>query len=462
MAERRDTDHDLDGRSDIDEGQAAFRSQFGENPSHIWVVARGIGGGGSNVQNDGEAVVSGWLASTGNHREYILGNTAHETVLIGLGAAQGTDGWVRASGIITAEPSDGFVDLYVQDNEDDEGLVPSTGTTYLSPAIRVRTTMGEDRDNPEHGEDNYVYVEVRNAGTKAPDNYRVYLYWADPGTNLRFDLDNPSRDDWYEEGIGTDGVAQNWIDASPFAIDRPTEIGPFIWCPPEPDDALWGEGHYCLFARVVCAEDPIMHEGDRDYENNVAQRNVTVADATEGGECSFPIDLGGGSEIDVDINPGQLVRDGGQVKFRIRTRLLRDADVQGLEEVERTPGGQIVTLECTDPTGAAIRGIYLRTGETSRAELRARMPDAADDGTVYPIRVSQSIDGRRVGAVTVVARMVGTPAFIGNWNSGELHLPNCQWVGRMAIRHKVPFNSIEAAHRRRYDNCAFCLGGSTR
>ena len=69
--------------------------------------------------------------------------------------------------------------------------------------------MGEDRDNPEHGEDNYVYVEVRNAGTKTPDSYRVYLYWADPGTNLRFDLDNPSRDDWHEEGIGTDGVARN-------------------------------------------------------------------------------------------------------------------------------------------------------------------------------------------------------------------------------------------------------------
>jgi|LGVF01.1.fsa_nt_gb hypothetical protein len=456
-----DPHHLVDGRFDAAEGADVFNEQFGEYPSRVRTIIYPpfVGFPDVTIPQQAMRYVNGWLSSDGVHRDIILGNTEDdwEGVLIGLGARKSEDGDAWVSGMITPAPRDGFVDLYIKDNLEDDGLVPSTGVTYASRAIQLRDAMGEPFENPEHGQDNYVYVEVHNAGTKSPDSYRVFLYWADPGTNLAYP------DQWHDDGIGTDEGPQNWIDGGGlFREGECTEVGPFMWCPQDPEEAIWDEGHYCLFARVVCDEDPIMHEGEREYENNVAQRNVTVVDEVEGGECSFPIDIRGGSLIDVNIAPGLLIPDGGKVSFRIRSRLLDGVNLQGMDILETTPGGQITTLECSESTGAAIEEISMGAGETSRAELRAKLPDTAEGEPVYPITVSQTIDGRHVGAVTVVARIIGTPAYIGNRNSGELHYPDCYWVGRMASHNKVPFNNIEVAHRRRYDNCAFCLGGSKR
>jgi hypothetical protein len=285
---------------------------------------------------------------------------------------------------------------------------------------------------------------------------------------MRFNPRNPDEDGWKEQDIWTSAGDQNWIDAGSSELAAlgaspwETEVGPFHWCPPDPGTAQRGDGHFCLLARVVCHEDPIMHEGSRGYDNNIAQRNLIVVPGVVGGECSCPIELCGGSLVDVNIDSGQLIQDGGKVYFRIQTRLLQDAsNVQGLSVVETTPGGQITTLECSVPN-AAIQGIYMEAGQTSQAGLRARLPASAEDGAVYPVVVGQKVDGRHVGSVTLAVRIAGEPAFIGNWNSGELHLANCRWVGRMAPRHKVPFYDLEVAHRRRYDNCAFCLGGSKR
>ena len=454
MADQDEMNHNLDGRSDQAEGTDAYADRFGVRPMVLAVIHwhSPIEG---DVADDAERTVRGWLASDGGHRDIILSDTP----LAGFGVHESGSGKLYVSGMLSTAPG-GFVDLYVKDNEADEGLVPSTGLTYLSPAIRVKDAMDELRENIEYGEDNYVFVEVLNAGTRPPDAYDVYLYWADPGTNLIFDPANPTADAWNEEGICVEGVIdQNWIHV---AGPQLGEIGPFVWCPPDPGTALGREGHFCLFARVVSTEDPIMHEGDRDYENNVAQRNVTVYNATEEGECSCPIDLGGGSLIDVTIDSAHLIEEGGKVYFRIRSNLLADVSFEGFsEERETTPGGQITTLECTQPV-AEIRGIYLGTGQTSRCELRARLPSDVVDGTVYPVVVGQNVGDRHVGSVTMVARIVGTPAYIGNSNSGEIHYPDCQWVSRMSSRNKVPFNSIEVAHKRRYDNCAFCLGGSHR
>jgi hypothetical protein len=461
MADRDVMGHNIDGRSDLTEGADAYLARFGVRPQ-VWVLVHYHWPRAANPQGDAENTVRGWLASDAGHRDYILGNTGSDTPLIGLGARESASGKVYVSGMISTAPG-GFVDLYVKDNDSDQGLVPSTGVTYLSPAIRVRDAMNVLLENPEHGQDNYVFVEVRNAGTAAPSAFDVYLYWADPGTNLTFDLANPSHDQWREEGIHVDGVDQNYIHKAGAGVGAfPQEVGPFVWCPPDPETALGGEGHFCLFARVVCNQDPIMHEGDREYENNVAQRNVTVYPCSDAGECSCPIDLRGNSRSDVDIDAGSLLADGGKVYFRIRSHLLGGATLVGFAAAtEVTPGGQITTLECSQ-AAAALRDIHLAAGQTSRAELRARLPAITADGTVYPITVTQTIDGRRVGSVTMVARMVGTPAYIGNTNSGELHYPNCQWVGRMSSHHKVPFDSLEVAHRRHYDNCAYCLGGSER
>jgi hypothetical protein len=57
--------------------------------------------------------------------------------------------------------------------------------------------------------------------------------------------------------------------------------------------------------------------------------------------------------------------------------------------------------------------------------------------------------------------------YCGNTNEMEVHdLDNektqCQIDEIIHAGHAVPFNSLSDAHSRGYDNCAYCLGGSTR
>ena len=38
----------------------------------------------------------------------------------------------------------------------------------------------------------------------------------------------------------------------------------------------------------------------------------------------------------------------------------------------------------------------------------------------------------------------------------------CQINEIIAAKHERPYTSLDAAHRDSYDNCQYCLGGSTR
>ena len=57
--------------------------------------------------------------------------------------------------------------------------------------------------------------------------------------------------------------------------------------------------------------------------------------------------------------------------------------------------------------------------------------------------------------------------YLGNKNHKEVHdldneQPNCQIDEIIAAKDDVPFNTLSDAHNQGYDNCAHCLGGSTR
>jgi hypothetical protein len=57
--------------------------------------------------------------------------------------------------------------------------------------------------------------------------------------------------------------------------------------------------------------------------------------------------------------------------------------------------------------------------------------------------------------------------YLGNTNTLEVHdtsteSPNCQ-LDEISLSHRVWYASLQAAKADRdYDNCAWCLGGSTR
>ena len=57
--------------------------------------------------------------------------------------------------------------------------------------------------------------------------------------------------------------------------------------------------------------------------------------------------------------------------------------------------------------------------------------------------------------------------YCGNTSKTEVHdLDNeqvqCQIDEIISAGHAVPFNSLDDAHKAGYDNCHYCIGGSTR
>jgi hypothetical protein len=57
--------------------------------------------------------------------------------------------------------------------------------------------------------------------------------------------------------------------------------------------------------------------------------------------------------------------------------------------------------------------------------------------------------------------------YLGNVNTTEVHDLDkekslCQIDEIIRVGHDRPFQTLEAAHRLGYDNCHWCIGGSTR
>ena len=57
--------------------------------------------------------------------------------------------------------------------------------------------------------------------------------------------------------------------------------------------------------------------------------------------------------------------------------------------------------------------------------------------------------------------------YCGNTATKEVHdldkeKSNCQIDEIIRAGHDKPFNTLSSAHQAEYDNCAWCLGGSTR
>ena len=70
-----------------------------------------------------------------------------------------------------------------------------------------------------------------------------------------------------------------------------------------------------------------------------------------------------------------------------------------------------------------------------------------------------------------MSRRPGSPLYgakyCGNNSEMEVHdldseQVQCQIDEIIRAGHAVPFNSLDDAHKAGYDNCHYCLGGSTR
>jgi hypothetical protein len=177
------------------------------------------------------------------------------------------------------------VDVWLRDSLTDTGVEPYTGGFgWLSPDIEVRDAAGNPVANPTYDPvnlwNNLIDVTVRNRGSQIARNIEVYLYWADPATNI------PFPGEWKISGIytGQSFVQQgNKIVVPQLAAGASTTVR-FAWAPPAPASNIHGDDHFCLIARLEHEADP-SHLGAGgwpviDGSNNIGLRNVHVQPAT--------------------------------------------------------------------------------------------------------------------------------------------------------------------------------------
>lgn len=177
-------------------------------------------------------------------------------------------------------------DVYLRDNVGDTGAVPSSGGISASPDIIVRNNTvadpqaafgqgsGTENSNSlgyevEAGQDNYVYVRMKNRGGQDAANVTASVYWSEVSTLVTPDM-------WTL--LGTSPV----IDVP--QGDSLVVTNPITWNAGD----IPGTGHYCFVGILEHPNDPApptpslmdwnqFREFIMNY-NNVTWRNFNVVD----------------------------------------------------------------------------------------------------------------------------------------------------------------------------------------
>jgi serine protease len=304
-------------------------------------------------------------------------------------------------------------DVYLRDFLGDTGD-PHTGAISASPDIILRPTAvpnpqaafgegsGTENSNTlgyeaEAGQDNFIYVRVRNRGGSSAANVQAQIFWAPVATLLTPDL-------WTAVGA----TALPNVPAG----DILTVSSAITW----PAASIPGTGHYCFVGLVGNAQDPAPAPADfmnwdnfRQFirnQNNVTWRNFNVVNNVPPGQTEPPgyVPL----PFLVTGAPDRARRMGFEVIGRLPegARLLLELPTQLLEMFHRQPHarltngrGGMATLP-VNPHGRLWLGIApIPAKARMRARLLVQIPDRFRNHE-YEVHVRQLYGEEEVGRVT--------------------------------------------------------------
>ncbi len=353
-------------------------------------------------------------------------------------------------------------DIYARDSLSDVGTIPSIGDLWMSPDIITRTaqvtnpavtlgdmTNGNLSEDVEIGQDNYVYVRLQNRGAVAGD-VKVTVYWAEPST-----FATPSV--WHL--VGTK-MAYN---VQPSVVSFVEITWPAANLPPL--------GHFCLVSEL---DDPIDPAPDKTLitsgalyskfiseSNNFAWKNINVQDVLPAGLTGMEFLIAGNaneySEVKFELEklPAET-----EIHVKILRRLSEGVQLIGMQfEKVNT---RYCYYKLTAGTICSMKGIPFQNQDRSELTIYLKLPENSHNS--YEVVVSQYVNGKITGRVTSVFNVLKAEEFnfIGNRNSTEVHKKGCKWISKISKSNMVGFRTINHAHISGYDNCAFCLGESTR
>ena len=194
--------------------------------------------------------------------------------------------------------------------------------------------------NPTHDAanlwNNLVDVTVRNRGTQAANNVDVYLYWADPATNL------PFPGEWRVTGIytGASPVDQSNLSVIPQLAAGAPDDGALCLGAASTGRRRRGDDHFCLLARVEHESDPSnLNAGGWPViagSNNIAMRNVHVVDVSAPAPTMGLMVIGSGDDDTLEIAS-------------------RGIETRGLESSCRHVGCRGVSWRCSSAGRDALR-----------------------------------------------------------------------------------------------------------
>lgn len=404
----------------------------------------------------------------------ILENTARD-IQVGSGFYDNAaPGWDAATGfgLIDGKAAVSYLqagrfNAFIRDSIEDRGTEPVVADRlYASPDIIVRT---EKVDNPqddlgqtlkhrndlcdqaEDGQENYIYLRVQNRGALAGD-CTATVYFTNPGM-----FSNPTN--WKK--ITKDPVAILDLKPGEFRV-----IGPIVW----PDSLIPAGGHYCLIAVLDSPGDPAPNldsiHSDEDFvkmvrdKNNVSWKNIDVVDVVPGGSSSYSFYMEGpqgtGHQADLQIDLTKFPAT-ATVLVKIAKRL---ADTAALHNL--TVDHQFALFTTLNHLGGVgeLKGMDFKSNEKSKVTIYFSVPDNTPDGN-YSIIAALLVDGKKIGSYSKIVN-VSRFAFVGNRRSREVHKRDCLWVKKMSPYNRMPLDNLEQAHKRGFDNCGFCIGGSLR
>jgi hypothetical protein len=310
---------------------------------------------------------------------------------------------------------DAFYDGYIRDHEHDDGSI-CTDRPWRSPDIWVRHQPDgiPCHQDPILGQENYVYVRVRNRGNAPITDGTVQVYYHEPSAGIRCG-------DW---------VLIGWCADYPYQHNWSLES----WVPSI-------AGHTCLFARFSAPGDPVSAECDVACDNNIAQRNVEVVELEgEGGVMRSLAQTGQvlrpgsgqalrpGSGQALRPGSGQALRPGsGQASVLFEVSNIYDLPAPVDLVVERgtfpttgtlvlefsrdlfsrwqTAGGTVdggvgipdtTRISVTHPVSATVAGLLMGVRETQQARMILTGPPGAE----FELHVAERIHDQVVGGVT--------------------------------------------------------------
>jgi hypothetical protein len=352
----------------------------------------------------------------------------------GQAAGSGAD-LATGAGLVSAYRAVNTADLWMRDNPNsDVGLVPTHNRRpawppfahWVSPDIKVFSAPLATPDaefdptpaeSPIFGQDNYVYVRIRNRGLAATGVTTARLYYADPATSLVF----PS--DWKDgqSGVaaeGSLGVGGSGSNQQTFPAVAPGAANvlpqPFVWQPPDPTSATQSQvlpdgrtvGHFCLLTRLESADDPIIFSGGGQTsvveDNNIGMANQEVYSAPPGGMFFFPFYIRGGTRKQ-GRTKNELLFDLRHLPRSAQATLEIADAAKGFRVLNSKRAGKGIRLSVgKEPAG--LLNLTLAPNQRALARLSVELSSRVSPRD-YPISVVQRSAGHDLGGMNLIARV---------------------------------------------------------